>query len=71
MSLNLGQNFNRYALFRCGAHYQTDGGIVISASHNPAPYNGMKLVRQHAAPVSADTGLFEVRDAVKNGNPAL
>lgn len=48
-------------------HYQTDGGIVISASHNPAVYNGMKLVRQHATPVSADTGLFDVRDAVKNG----
>ena len=48
-------------------HYQTDGGIVISASHNPATYNGMKLVRQHAAPLSADTGLFDVRDAVKNG----
>ena len=48
-------------------HYQTDGGIVISASHNPATYNGMKLVRQHAAPLSADTGLFDVRDALKNG----
>ena len=30
-------------------------------------YNGMKLVRQHATPLSADTGLFDVRDAVKNG----
>ena len=56
-------------LYFAVAHYQTDGGIVISASHNPAPYNGMKLVRQHAAPISADTGLFKVRDAVKNGSP--
>ena len=56
-------------LYFAVAHYQTDGGIVISASHNPAPYNGMKLVRQHAAPISADTGLFKVRDAVENGSP--
>ena len=55
-------------LYFAVVHYQTDGGIVISASHNPAMYNGMKLVRQHAAPLSADTGLFDVRDAVKNGS---
>ena len=54
-------------LYFAVAHYQTDGGVTISASHNPAMYNGMKLVRQHAAPVSADTGLFDMRDAVKNG----
>ena len=54
-------------LYFAVVHYQTDGGVVISASHNPAAYNGMKLVRQHAAPLSADTGLFDVRDAVKNG----
>lgn len=57
-------------LYFAVVHYRTDGGIVISASHNPAAYNGMKLVRQHAAPLSADTRLFDVRDAVKNGNPA-
>ena len=54
-------------LYFAVAHYQTDGGVTISASHNPAMYNGMKLVRQHAAPLSADTGLFAVRDAVENG----
>ena len=64
--LNLGQ-ISTDMLYFAVAHYQTDGGIVISASHNPAMYNGMKLVRQHAAPLSVDTGLFEVRDAVKNG----
>jgi len=58
-------------LYFAVVHYRTDGGIVISASHNPAAYNGMKLVRQHAAPLSADTGLFDVRDALKNGNPAF
>lgn len=53
-------------LYFAVVHYQTDGGIVISASHNPAPYNGMKLVGRHAAPISADTGLFEVRAAIEN-----
>ena len=61
--LDLGQ-ISTDMLYFAVVHYQTDGGIVISASHNPAAYNGMKLVGQHAAPISADTGLFAVRDAV-------
>ena len=65
--LDLGQ-ISTDMLYFAVAHYQADGGIVISASHNPAMYNGMKLVRKHAAPLSADTGLFDVRDAVKNGS---
>ena len=63
--LNLGQ-ISTDMLYFAVVHYQTDGGIVISASHNPAEYNGMKLVRQHAAPISADTGLFDIRNAVEN-----
>ena len=54
-------------LYFAVVRYQTDGGIVITASHNPAASNGMKLVGQHAAPISADTGLFAVRDAVRRG----
>lgn len=65
--LNLGQ-ISTDMLYFAVAHYQTDGGITISASHNPAAYNGMKLVRQHAIPLSSDTGLFELRDATENGN---
>ena len=64
--LNLGQ-ISTDMLYFAVVHYQTDGGIIISASHNPAEYNGMKLVRQHAAPISADTGLFDIRDTLKNG----
>lgn len=37
-----------------------DGGIMITASHNPAQYNGMKFVRQGARPMSSDSGLLEV-----------
>ena len=43
------------------------GGIIVSASHNPRQYNGMKLVREKAAAVSSDTGLFDIRDALKAG----
>lgn len=42
-------------------HLGVDGGIEVTASHNPMDYNGMKLVRKDAKPVSGDTGLNEVR----------
>ncbi len=45
-------------------HLQTDGGIMITASHNPKEYNGMKMVRAGAEPVSGDTGLDAIRDLV-------
>ncbi|PYS27638.1 MAG: phosphomannomutase/phosphoglucomutase, partial [Acidobacteria bacterium] len=41
------------------------GGIVVSASHNPRQYNGAKMVREKAAAISSDTGLFDIRDALK------
>ena len=63
--LNLGQ-ISTDMLYFAVAHYRTDGGIIISASHNPAAYNGMKLVGQHATPISSDTGLFDLRDAVES-----
>ncbi len=46
------------------AHLDADGGIMVTASHNPAEYNGMKLVRRGARPISADTGLMEIADMV-------
>jgi phosphomannomutase len=45
-------------------HARLDGGIAITASHNPADYNGMKLVRADALPVSGDSGLRELETAV-------
>jgi phosphomannomutase len=50
--------------FAVGA-YDYSGGIVVSASHNPKEYNGMKMVREKAAAISSETGLFEIRDALK------
>ena len=40
-------------------------GVVFTASHNPAEYNGMKMAQAGAVPVSSDTGLFEIRDAAQ------
>ena len=42
-------------------HEKLDGGIMVTASHNPPDYNGMKFVREESRPISADTGLQEIR----------
>ncbi|MBL7057785.1 phosphomannomutase/phosphoglucomutase [Patescibacteria group bacterium] len=46
------------------AHYNYSGGIMVSASHNPAKYNGFKLVRERATPVSGETGIMDLRDQI-------
>ncbi|MEJ2258879.1 MAG: phosphomannomutase, partial [Woeseiaceae bacterium] len=43
------------------SHLNADGGIMVTASHNPADYNGLKLVREEARPISGDTGLVDIR----------
>lgn len=43
------------------SHLHCDGGIVVTASHNPIDYNGMKLVRENSKPISGDTGLFDIK----------
>jgi phosphomannomutase len=65
---------NVYDIGLCGTEevyfatfaYQTagqpmDGGIMVTASHNPMDYNGMKLVREHSKPISGDTGLNDIK----------
>ena len=49
------------------AHLKTDGGIIISASHNPREYNGMKLVRAEAVPISGDSGIEDMKKMVEGG----
>lgn len=47
---------------------QMDGGIMVTASHNPLDYNGMKLVREGSKPISGDTGLDEIRRLAERGD---
>lgn len=46
-------------------YLEADGGIMITASHNPKGYNGMKLVKGGAVPISRDNGLHDIRDMVE------
>ena len=51
-------------------HHEMDGGIAITASHNPKDYNGMKFVREGSKPISGDTGLLDIKAlAEKNDFP--
>jgi len=44
-----------------------DGGVQITASHNPKQYNGMKMVRKEAFPLSGEEGLAEIREMIQAG----
>ncbi|GAB3509028.1 phosphohexomutase domain-containing protein [Pseudoxanthomonas daejeonensis] len=46
-------------------HLGAAGGVMVTASHNPMDYNGMKLVKERARPISSDTGLFAISDAAQ------
>ena len=48
-------------------HLDVQGGIEVTASHNPIDYNGMKLVRENARPISADTGLKDIQALAELG----
>jgi phosphomannomutase/phosphomannomutase/phosphoglucomutase len=52
-----------FATFSLGV----DGGIMVTASHNPPDYNGMKFVREGSRPISGDTGLKEIRQLAEVG----
>jgi phosphomannomutase len=46
------------------SHYNMDGGIMVTASHNPRDHNGMKMVGPESRPISSDNGLNDIRDRV-------
>lgn len=66
-----------YDIGQCGteeiyfatSHADMDGGIAVTASHNPKDYNGMKFVREQSKPISGDTGLFDIRDRAEEALP--
>lgn len=49
-------------------HLGMDGGIEVTASHNPMNYNGMKLVKANAQPISGDTGLLNIKQLAEDNN---
>jgi phosphomannomutase len=54
-------------MYFAAAAYDADGGITISASHNPAEYNGLKFVRKGGVPISGDSGMKEIKRLVLEG----
>ena len=51
-------------------HLEADGGLIVTASHNPPQYTGRKMVREKAIPISGDTGIREIEQLVLQGVPA-
>ena len=62
---DIGQCGTEMIYFATGFH-DFDGGIMITASHNPKDYNGMKFVKKGCRPISSDTGLFDIKKAIEN-----
>ena len=48
--------------------YGYDGGIQVSASHNPKEYNGFKMVKEKSLPISKDTGIIEIKNIILDGS---
>lgn len=44
---------------------KADGGLMVTASHNPGKYNGLKMTREQAIPIGGDSGLLDIRDLVE------
>lgn len=65
--LDIGQITTDMIYFAVGSE-KLAGGAVVTASHNPGEYNGIKLCRDEAKPIGIETGLAAVRDAVLNTN---
>src|SRR5438105_9543657 len=65
----LGQVGTEMLYFAVG-EYGYEGGIQVTASHNPRAYNGMKIVRRGARPVGGDSGLDQIKRFAEDGAPA-
>jgi len=61
--IDIGQCGTEMIYFASG-RYGFDGGIMITASHNPSQYNGLKIVKRGAAALSGEQGIFAIRDRI-------
>jgi len=66
-AIDLGMNTTDGLYFAVGK-FNFPAGVMITASHNPAKYNGMKFCRAQASPISLETGLAEIRDLAVSGH---
>lgn len=55
-------------LYFAVGNYNLDGGIVVTGSHTPKQFNGFKMVKAGNLPISADSGIYEIRDLAVNNN---
>jgi phosphomannomutase len=65
--LDLGLVGTEMVYFAVGS-LELEGGIMVTASHNPKEYTGLKLVRRGALPVGGDSGLLDLRDLIDSGD---
>jgi len=66
--LDAGQVATEMSYFLVGSH-ELDGGAMVTASHNPKPYTGVKLMREGALALSGDAGIQDVRAEIDSGLP--
>jgi phosphomannomutase len=67
IDIGVGGTENVYFAARHLADEGVDGGVMVTASHNPMDYNGMKLVQRDAVPISGDSGLREIEALAARG----
>ena len=65
--IDIGMGPTEMIYFAVGVH-DYDGAIQVSASHNPAEYNGLKMVREEVQALSSDNGLLDIRELAMSGN---
>src|SRR5215472_6727357 len=68
-AINLGMTTTDELYFAVGK-FNYPAGVMITASHNPGKYNGMKFCRAQAFPISLESGLADIRDLAISGNYA-
>ncbi|MEY8262680.1 MAG: phosphomannomutase [Bermanella sp.] len=65
--INIGESGTEEIYFAT-SHLKVDGGICVTASHNPKDYNGMKFVREGSRPISGDTGLKDIQKLAEDND---
>ena len=63
--INIGEVTTDMIYFAVG-NGKLAGGAMVTASHNPGEYNGIKLCREEAKPIGQESGLFDIRDSIAN-----